>query len=104
MIVSFHPLFEADKNIISAGREPDADDLAAIKAADAVILVGAICCRNRPDIGIFQFSEKYFKRDWPDPAEHIPWQRRFSGCDGPFGVCFLAAFTVLFHRCRLVVK
>ncbi len=38
MIVSFHPLFEADKNIICAGREPDADDLAAIKAADAVIL------------------------------------------------------------------
>ncbi|MDX1707811.1 MAG: hypothetical protein R3274_04380 [Desulfobacterales bacterium] len=38
MIVSFHPLFEADRNIICAGREPDADDLAAIKAAEAVIL------------------------------------------------------------------
>lgn len=38
MIVSFHPLYEADKNIICAGREPDADDLAAIKAAEAVIL------------------------------------------------------------------
>ena len=38
MIVSFHPMFEADKNIICAGREPDADDLAAIKAAEAVIL------------------------------------------------------------------
>ena len=38
MIVSFHPLFEADKNIICAGREPDADDLAAIKAATAVVL------------------------------------------------------------------
>ena len=38
MIVSFHPLFEADKNIICAGREPDADDLAAVQAADAVIL------------------------------------------------------------------
>jgi ribosomal protein S6--L-glutamate ligase len=38
MIVSFHPLFEADNNIICAGREPDADDLAAIKAARAVIL------------------------------------------------------------------
>ena len=31
-------MFEADKNIICAGREPDADDLAAIKAAKAVIL------------------------------------------------------------------
>jgi ribosomal protein S6--L-glutamate ligase len=38
MIVSFHPLFEADKNIICAGREPTEEDLAAIKAADAVIL------------------------------------------------------------------
>ncbi len=38
MIVSFHPLFEADKNVICAGRDPDADDLAAIKAAEAVVL------------------------------------------------------------------
>jgi ribosomal protein S6--L-glutamate ligase len=38
MIVSFHPLFEADKNIICAGREPNEEDLIAIRAADAVIL------------------------------------------------------------------
>jgi ribosomal protein S6--L-glutamate ligase len=38
MIVSFHPLFEADKNIICAGREPNEEDLAAIRTADAVIL------------------------------------------------------------------
>jgi ribosomal protein S6--L-glutamate ligase len=38
MILSFHPCFVADKNIICAGRSPDADDLAAIKAADAVVL------------------------------------------------------------------
>jgi ribosomal protein S6--L-glutamate ligase len=38
MVVSFHPLFEADKNIICAGRQPDGEDLAAIKSADAVIL------------------------------------------------------------------
>ena len=38
MIVSFHPLFEADKNIICAGRKPNGEDLAAIKSADAVIL------------------------------------------------------------------
>ena len=38
MIVSFHPLFEADKNIICAGREPNGEDLTAIRAADAVIL------------------------------------------------------------------
>ena len=38
MIVSFHPLFEADQNIICAGREPNTDDLAAIKAAKAIVL------------------------------------------------------------------
>ena len=38
MIVSFHPLFEADKNIICAGRKPNGEDLAAIKSAEAVIL------------------------------------------------------------------
>lgn len=38
MILSYHPLFEADQNIICAGRKPDAEDLAAIKAAKAVIL------------------------------------------------------------------
>jgi len=38
MILSFHPLFEADHNILCAGRLPDITDLEAIKAAAAVIL------------------------------------------------------------------
>jgi len=38
MILSYHPFFEADKNVICAGREPGAEDLAAIRAADAVVL------------------------------------------------------------------
>ena len=38
MILSFHPCFEAGRNIICAGRKPGAADLAAIRAADAVIL------------------------------------------------------------------
>ena len=38
MILSFHPLFEADKNIICAGREPGDEDLTAIQAASAVVL------------------------------------------------------------------
>jgi ribosomal protein S6--L-glutamate ligase len=38
MILSFHPLFEADQNITCAGRAPDTGDLAAIRAADAVVL------------------------------------------------------------------
>lgn len=38
MILSFHPCFEGDCNIICAGREPDENDLAAVRAAGAVIL------------------------------------------------------------------
>jgi ribosomal protein S6--L-glutamate ligase len=60
MIVSFHPIFEADQNIICAGRKPNAQDLAAIKTAKAVILgqgcnqalyemAGANCCNVFPN-------------------------------------------------------
>jgi ribosomal protein S6--L-glutamate ligase len=38
MILSFHPCFEADTNLLCAGREPDDKDLSAIRDADAVIL------------------------------------------------------------------
>lgn len=38
MIVSFHPIITAHKNIICAGRAPDETDLEAIRSADAVIL------------------------------------------------------------------
>jgi ribosomal protein S6--L-glutamate ligase len=38
MILSFHPIIEADENIICAGRQPDEHDLSAIRRAQAVIL------------------------------------------------------------------
>ncbi|MDX9785740.1 MAG: hypothetical protein RBT11_03100 [Desulfobacterales bacterium] len=38
MILSFHPLIIKDENRLCAGRQPNAEDLSAIKAADAVIL------------------------------------------------------------------
>ena len=38
MILSFHPIIEADCNLICAGRQPDENDLAAIRRAEAVIL------------------------------------------------------------------
>lgn len=38
MIVSFHPIFTADHNVICAGRPLDHGDLDAIRMADAVIL------------------------------------------------------------------
>ncbi|GBC62995.1 hypothetical protein DENIS_3984 [Desulfonema ishimotonii] len=38
MILSFHPCFAGDVNMLCAGREPAEKELAAIRAADAVIL------------------------------------------------------------------
>lgn len=38
MILSFHPLFRGDTNILCAGREPGREELAAIRSAAAVIL------------------------------------------------------------------
>lgn len=38
MVVSFHPLFKADLNLICAGREPGPEDRSAIRRARAVIL------------------------------------------------------------------
>jgi ribosomal protein S6--L-glutamate ligase len=38
LIVSFHPIIPADHNILCAGRTPNREDLAAIRAARAVIL------------------------------------------------------------------
>ena len=60
MIVSFHPMFEADKNIICAGREPDADDLAAITAAKAVILPQG--CRQ----SLYEMARDNCKNVFPD--------------------------------------
>lgn len=37
-ILSFHPCYEADRNRLCAGRDPDEADRAAIASADAVIL------------------------------------------------------------------
>ena len=38
MILSFHPLYEADSNLLCAGRDPGRDELTAIRSARAVIL------------------------------------------------------------------
>jgi ribosomal protein S6--L-glutamate ligase len=62
MIVSFHPLFEADKNIICAGREPGADDLAAVKSAEAVILPQG--CRQ----SLYEMARDNCRHVFPDYA------------------------------------
>lgn len=37
-VLSFHPIFEADRNLLCAGRKPGKEELAAIRSARAVIL------------------------------------------------------------------
>ncbi len=38
MILSFHPMYVADQNLLCAGRDPGLEELEAIQQADAVIL------------------------------------------------------------------
>ena len=60
MILSFHPIFEADRNLICAGRDPDADDLAAIRRATAIILPQG--CRE----SLYNAATQYGARVFPN--------------------------------------
>ena len=81
MILSFHPLYEADKNIICAGRRPGAEDRAAILQADAVVLpqgcyqslyeMARANCRN-----VFPNYDARFR--YPDKIGQIKLFREFN--------------------------
>jgi len=81
MIVSFHPLFEADKNIICAGRQPNGEDLTAIRAADAVILSQG-CYRELYEMArencphVFPNYDARFK--YPEKINQIKLFRKFK--------------------------
>ncbi len=60
MILSFHPCFEADTNIIVAGRDPGKAELAAIQSAGAVILPQG--CRE----SLWTLAVKNCTRVFPD--------------------------------------
>jgi len=60
MILSFHPCFESDRNILCAGRNPKASDLSAIQQADAVILPQG--CRKE----LFQMAREHCKHVFPN--------------------------------------
>jgi ribosomal protein S6--L-glutamate ligase len=66
MILSFHPCFVGDQNIICAGRDPDDSDLAWIKKADAVILAQG--CRK----SLHEMAAKQCPHVFPD------YKARFS--------------------------
>jgi len=60
MILSFHPMIEADKNIICAGREPNESDKEAIQKARAVILPQG--CR----MSLYQMAVQYCPNVFPN--------------------------------------
>ena len=60
MILSFHPMIEADKNIICAGREPGDTDKEAIQNARAVILPQG--CR----ISLYQMAVQHCPHVFPN--------------------------------------
>lgn len=60
MILSFHPCYAADANILCAGREPDGKDLAVIRKADAVVLPQG--CREP----LYQMARKNCSHVFPD--------------------------------------
>jgi ribosomal protein S6--L-glutamate ligase len=60
MIVSFHPLFEGDVNILCAGRDPGPEELCAIRSAAAVILPQGC---TRP---LFEMAQRHCERVFPN--------------------------------------
>lgn len=70
MVVSFHPCYSADKNRICAGRDPDEDDLALIRAARAVILPQG--CRR----SLFDAARSNCSRIFPDYTARFAWPHK----------------------------
>lgn len=84
MILSFHPCFEADQNILCAGRLPDENDLALIRSADAVILPQG--CQEP----LYRMASQNCKLVFPD------YGARFS-YPGKLGQTWLFKETRTFH-------
>lgn len=96
MIVSYHPLFEADQNIICAGRTPNEKDLAAIRAAKAVVL-GQGCYQSLYEMAranchhVFPNYDAKFK--FPGKIGQIKLFRNIQAPHPPTEIyCRLAAF------------
>lgn len=115
MILSFHPCFVTDKNIICAGRNPDINDLAAIEDADAVILPQGCsellytmaknnCANVFPNFDLrFQYPGKinqislFQKENIPHPkTETFPSMNAFQNIYGQTPTAFKFTFPIVF--------
>ncbi len=79
MILSFHPCFMGDKNILCAGRPPGPEELRAVKRADAVVLpqgcsraLYEIASSNCPHV----FPNYRFRFNYPDKLGQIQLFRK----------------------------
>ena len=97
LILSFHPLYEADQNILCAGRDPGPEELSAICSATAVILPQgcreSLCTMARENCcHVFPNYDKRF--EFPDK---IGQARLFqqTGVPHPHTRCFDSVATFL---------
>lgn len=101
MILSFHPMFPADRNIICAGRLPGAEEREAIKAATATILPQG-CSRQ-----LCQMARRYCPRVFPDYSARFDYPGKIgqirlfreTGVRFPPSEIFNSV-TRFEHRCR----
>jgi ribosomal protein S6--L-glutamate ligase len=79
MILSFHPCFIGDNNIICAGRPPGSAELRAIKRADAVVLPQG-CSRALYEMASDNCSHVFpnyrFRFNYPDKLDQIQLFRK----------------------------
>ncbi len=98
MILSFNPIFEGDQNRLCAGRDPDPEDLAAIRRATAVILPQG--CRA----SLYHAATRYCARVFPNyharfahPGK-LGQSRLFAQVGVPHPLSFRYADTTTFFR------
>lgn len=70
MVLSFHPLFEGDEYRICAGRDPGPEELAAIRAADAVVLPQG--CRE----SLYRMARENCRHVFPDYDARFRYPRK----------------------------
>jgi ribosomal protein S6--L-glutamate ligase len=98
MILSFHPIYEADQNRLCAGRDPDAADLAALERAKAVILPQG--CRR----SLYEAARQRCRYVFPDYSARFAYPgkigqiRLFQGLGAPHPRSVVFADTGVFFK------
>ena len=103
MILSYHPCYEADLNMLCAGRQPDEKDLSAIRAADAVVLPQG--CRD----ALYHMARQNSPHVFPDYDARFQYPGKtgqaglFQALDAPHPQTWVFDDTKHFRRCGAVV-